>query len=76
MPWKESSVTDEGTRFGIRHQEGESMASVCREFGILRKSGIDCLSDRSRKPYRYANKLPPQVEAAIIAAKRDKLHWP
>ena len=38
MPWKESSVMDERIRFVIRLQDGESMASLCREFGISRKS--------------------------------------
>lgn len=86
MPWKESSVLDERIRFVIRHKDGEEMASLCREFGISRKTGYkiieryeECgfegLSDRSRKPYRYANKLPPQVEAAIVVAKKEKPSW-
>ncbi len=77
---------DERIRFVIRLQDGESMASLCREFGISRKTGykiadryeecgVDGLTDRSRKPYRYANQLPPQVEAAIVAAKREKPNW-
>lgn len=86
MPWKESSVMDERMRFVIRLTDGESMASLCREFGISRKTGykileryeecgLEGLSDRSRRPYRYANQLPPQVEAAIVAAKREKPNW-
>jgi len=86
MPWKESSVMDERMRFVIRLQDGENMASLCREFGISRKTGykileryeecgLDGLSDRSRRPHRYANQLPPQVEAAIVSAKREKPHW-
>src|SRR4051812_50098427 len=39
MPWKESSVMDERMRFVIRLKDGESMASLCREFGISRKTG-------------------------------------
>lgn len=77
---------DEQIRFVIRLQDGESMASLCREFGISLKTGykiaeryeecgVDGLSDRSRKPYRYANQLPPQVESAIVAAKREKPNW-
>lgn len=86
MPWKESSVMDERMRFVVRLKEGESMASLCREFGISRKTGyeilsryeecgLDGLSDRSRRPIRYANQLPPQVEAEIVATKREKPHW-
>jgi transposase len=86
MPWKERSVMDERMRFVIRLKDGETMASLCREFGISRKTGykiferyeqcgLEGLSDRTRRPFRYANQLPEQVEAAIVSAKREKPHW-
>src|SRR5689334_5950610 len=86
MPWKESSVMDERMRFVIRLKDGETMAALCREFGISRKTGykiferyeqcgLEGLSDRARRPFRYANQLPEQVEAAIVSAKREKPHW-
>ena len=86
MPWKESSVMEERLRFVARLLDGESMSEVCRAFGISRKTGykifnrykvegLDALTDRSRRPVRYANQLPEQVERLIVAAKRDKPHW-
>jgi transposase InsO family protein len=86
MPWKESSVMDERLRFVARLLDGEAMSDVCREFGISRKTGYKifnrykelgllALSDRSRRPVRYANQLPAQVETLIVALKRDKPHW-
>lgn len=77
---------DERMRFVIRLKDGESMASLCREFGISRKTGykiferyeecgLEGLSDRTRRPFRYANQLPEQVEAAIVSTKREKPHW-
>ena len=59
---------------------------VCRDFGISRKTGCkifdrykehgpQALSDRSRRPVRYANQLPQQVEALIARLKSEKLHW-
>src|SRR3954471_11129641 len=68
MPWKECSVMDERMRFVIRLKDGESMASLCREFGISRKTGykiferyeecgLEGLSDRTRRPFRYARKI-------------------
>lgn len=86
MPWKESSVMDERIRFVIRLKEGEAMASLCREFGISRKTGykiferyeecgLEGLTDRARRPHRYAHQLPEQIEAAIVAAKREKPSW-
>ncbi len=57
---------DERMRLVIRLKDGESMASLCREFGISRKTGykileryeecgLEGLSDRTRRPFRYAN---------------------
>jgi transposase len=86
MPWKESSVMDERLRFIARLPEGEAMTDLCLEFGISRKtgckiyerykeSGAEALSDRSRRPVRHADRLPPQLEAQIVGRKRDKPHW-
>jgi len=33
------------------------------------------LSDRSRRPVRYANQLPQQVETLIVRLKSEKPHW-
>jgi transposase InsO family protein len=86
MPWKESSVMDERLCFVARLLEGEEMTAMCREFGISRKTGykifgrykehgLEALTDRSRRPVRYANQLPAQIEAAIVDLKRGKPHW-
>jgi transposase InsO family protein len=86
MPWKECSVMDERLRFVARLLEGEEMSALCREFGISRKTGyriwgrykdqgLEALTDRSRRPVRYGNQLPAQVETMIVACKRDKPHW-
>src|SRR5215471_17897144 len=83
MPWRKCSVMDERMRFVIRLKDGESMASLCREFNISRKTGykileryeqcgVEGLSDRTRRPFRYAHQLPEPVEAAIVAARREK----
>ena len=36
---------------------------------------MEGLTDRARRPHRYANQLPEQIEAAIVSAKREKPHW-
>lgn len=43
MPWRKCSVLDERIRLVIRLQDGESMASLCREIGISRKTGYKIL---------------------------------
>jgi transposase InsO family protein len=86
MPWKESSVMDERLRFVARVLEGERMSDVCREFGISRKTGYKLLNryrdegpvalcDRSRRPVRYANQLPEQIERLIIDTRKEKPNW-
>ena len=86
MPWKECSVMDERMRFVARRLAGEPMAELCREFGISRKTGykifdryqqcgIHGLTDRSRRPYRYANQLPVPVETYILTVKREHASW-
>jgi putative transposase len=77
---------DERLRFVARLLEGEKMAPLCAAFGISRKTGYkiferykDCgvaaFSDRSRRPYRQANRLPPQLEAVIVRLKREYPGW-
>src|SRR3954451_18977056 len=77
---------DERLRFVARLLEGEKIAPLCAEFGISRKTGYkiferykDCgvaaFSDRSRRPYRQANRLPPQLEAVIVRLKRGHPGW-
>jgi putative transposase len=77
---------DERLKFIARLLEGEKMAPLCREFGIsrvtgykiyerYRECGLDGLLDRSRRPYRQANKLPFQIERCILGIKREHPSW-
>lgn len=77
---------EERLRFVARLLEGEPMSDVCRSFGISRKTGykilqryreegVEALCDRSRRPVRYANQLPDQIEAMILRFKQDKPQW-
>ncbi len=86
MPWKECKPMDEKLKFIGRLLQGEKMAPLCREFGISRVTGykiynrykdcgLDGLYDRSRAPYRQANKLPYQVERAILGIKKEHPSW-
>ena len=86
MPWKASSVMEERLRFVARLLDGEAMTDVCRDFGVSRKTGykifdrykehgLEALTDRSRRPVRYANQLPLPVESLIVRLKGEKPHW-
>jgi transposase len=58
------------------------MSDLCRELGISRKTGykvfdrykkhgLEALSDRCRRPVRYAKQLPQRVESLIVRLKAD-----
>jgi putative transposase len=77
---------DERLRFVARLLEGEKMAPLCAEFGISRKTGykifdrykgcgLEAFTDRSRRPYRQANRLPAPIEATIVRLKREYPGW-
>jgi transposase InsO family protein len=44
-------------------------------FDRYQECGIQGLTDRSRRPYRYANQLPFQVENYILNVKREHPSW-
>ena len=86
MPWKECDRMEEKLKFIARLLDGETMTKLCQEFGISRKTGyklfgrykdfgLGGLNERSRKPHRYANQLPFQIEKAILAIKKEYPTW-
>lgn len=77
---------EERMRFVVRHLDGEKMTDLCLEFGIARKtgykiferyekSGLEGLKDRTRRPVRFGNQLPIQVETFILKIKEEKPTW-
>jgi putative transposase len=87
MPWKETCAVEERMRFLVACEAGEdTMAEVCRQYGISRKTGykwlaryreegVEGLKDRSRAPKRPSNGLGGEVEAAVIAARAAHPTW-
>ena len=73
---------DERTRFVIGLKDGESMAVLCREFGISRKTGykiferyqecgLEGLSDRTRRPTPPPNTVTSQRSSSSAADSRE-----
>ena len=86
MGWRECCVMEERIRFVIQVLEGDSVASLCREYGISRKTGykflkrykefgIEALRDQNRRPLRNANKLSHSIEELILSLKTEKPDW-
>jgi putative transposase len=44
-------------------------------FDRYQECGVQGLTDRSRRPYRYANQLPFQVENFILNVKHEHPSW-
>ena len=75
MPWESKTVEKLREEFVLAAQESHNFSSLCREFGITRKTGYKWLErfqsgielkDFSRKPKTIANKTPNEVEEIII----------
>jgi putative transposase len=86
MPWQECQKMDERLRFIARLLDGEKMATLCREFEISRQTGhkfykrykdlgLQGLTDRSRRPYRQANRMPEALELRIVQLRREHPSW-
>lgn len=75
---------DERMKFITYYLEHEwPMASLCREFGISRKTGYkwvrryfgDGLEDHSRAPRRHPQSVPEEVAQAVVAARVVHPTW-
>lgn len=86
MPWKVTDPMEERKKFIRRLLAGDSMAGVCREFGISRKTGHKVynrflqrgeagLADLSRRPKCFANLMDPTVADLILELKSKKPTW-
>lgn len=86
MPWKETCIMDERTKFIGQILSGEKMATVCREFGISRVTGykiwtryqqygIKGIYDQSRAPHKHPNQTPFEIEKLIIRLKEERPNW-
>src|SRR5580704_17398661 len=86
MPWKEKTKMEERLLFIAKYEEGESMASLCREFGISRKTGYKFLDrykeygakgldDLRRRPYTNPSKIKHMVVDLVVNFKQEKPTW-
>ena len=79
MPWKETCHMDERTQFIARILAGEdTMTTVCREYGVSRKTGYKWLGrycrdgaaglmERSHAPLRHGQAHDVAVVQAVLA---------
>jgi putative transposase len=87
MPWQETCVMDQRIGFIVACLAGEeSVAVLCRHFGISRKTGhkwlaryradgVAGLADRSRAPSSNALAIGEEVVAAVLAVRQRYPSW-
>lgn len=87
MPWTECDQMSLRLEFvTLASADGANVAELCRRFGISRKTGYKwierhraggeaALVDRPRRPRRLRAPTPAEVEAAVVALRRDHPAW-
>lgn len=84
MAWQEWTPMEERARFIFEYQHGaETMAGLCRSYGISRKTGYKWLNrykqegfkglkERSRRPGSIPHKTSLEIERLLIKIRREK----
>jgi len=87
MGWRETCAVDERMRFVIAAEKRErSLAAICREFGVSRKTGYDWLGrygeagvagllDRSRAPRHHPRAIAREIGERCVAVRRAHPSW-
>lgn len=84
MPWRSESVMDQRVEFVLRAKEGEeSLAALCRDYGISRPTGylwlqryqrmrsVSGLAEHSRRPWHSPRRSSEEVTAAVLAVRQE-----
>jgi transposase InsO family protein len=88
VPWKETRPVEQRFEFVIAcEKQEESMAQICRQFGVSRQTGYKwlrryrenpepmTLDDLSRKPTHCPQETGQGVVDAVVDARRRYPHW-
>jgi len=87
LPWTDTNPWLEQERFIRSHLEGrETFSSLCRGFGISRKTGykrvkryeeggFEGLGDLSRAPHSHPKRVSGEVEGLVVAARQAHPTW-
>lgn len=84
MPWKDKTVKSLRKEFVTAAAITKNFSSLCREFGITRKTGYkwlqrhqneEDLDDKSRAPHTVAKKTSPETEAQVLKVRDENPEW-
>jgi len=87
MPWRETALMDERSRFiEAYHEGGFTMTELCQRFQISRRVGYKWIArydaegraglrDRSRAPHHRPHRVSDTVAQLLCAARRKHRDW-
>ena len=85
MPWETKTVMEEREAFVLAAKQGDkTVTTLCREFGISRKTGYKWLKrakegqqlcDQSRCPHRQPSKTARDTEQLILEMRITHPAW-
>jgi transposase InsO family protein len=86
MPWQEQTVMSQRQEFvAFALQEGATIAALCAQYGISRKTGYQwlaraaagnrVLADHSRRPRASPTQTPAAMEDRILALRGEHPSW-
>jgi transposase InsO family protein len=87
MPWKDFEVLDQRMLFiSSCLEKQDSMAALCRQFGVSRRigykwlsryrgNGPEALSDQSRAPHLHPNQVEAELERRILSQRVTHPTW-
>ena len=84
MPWKDKTVEELRKEFVEAAKTTKNFSSLCREFGITRKTGYKWvkrseqdypLSDRSHIPLHIPGRTESEIEEAILRVRAENPEW-
>ena len=87
MAWRSVDVDEQRIRFVVAASRSESSVSaLCAEFGISRATGhlwlkryraggVTAIAERSRRPLSSPRRTAVEVEARVLALRRERPDW-
>ncbi len=84
MPWKDKTVEELRKEFCEAAKQSRNFSSLCREFGITRKTGYKWVEryqnsgeicDRSHTPQSTPRKTASEIEEAILRIRASNQGW-
>ena|ERR1700724_1126711 len=87
MGWMETCAVAERMRFVMAvEKREETLAAVCRRFGVSRKTGykwleryrdggVEDLKDRSRTPFHHPQAMTDEMAERCVAVRRAHPSW-